>query len=221
MGNHVSPPDHVVPRRRTLGLWLGRHAVVMAIAAGGFAAVAAFSFATVTFGLRYLGSSDPANDIAISCAGAICGDAGPTAAAMPDFAPPSPSATASRSRATPTPARTRRAARATSAPVSAATGVSVRFTVDKSWDGGFQGQVTITNRTSAGISGWEIAITLPGDHVSSVWAADGRVKGDVLVLQPTSSDAPIPPGGALSAFFVARGPTTSPVSCTFDGTTCR
>jgi chitinase len=187
--------------------------------------MAAFSFVTVTFGLRYFGSRDPAHDEAVGCAGTICGAAAsPTATVMPDFTPlsPVPSAPPSpRRRAAPAPARTHRPALPTAARVSAPAWVGVHFAADKSWDGGFQGQLTIANHTSATISRWTIAITLPGDRVSSVWAADGQMDGDVLVIQPTSWDPPIRPGGTLNAFFVARGPTISPASCTFDGTTCR
>ncbi|MGE5291411.1 MAG: cellulose binding domain-containing protein [Micromonosporaceae bacterium] len=223
MGNHVSPPpDDAVPRRTALARWIGRHGRLMAAAAAGFAVVAGFSFLLVTFALSYADVSSPAQDKAIGCADRLCGPASPTATVMPDFLPspvamPRRSARASRRhRHTATPSAPRPSASRSAPPVR----VDIAYTADKRWDGGFQGELTISNHTSTVISRWKIAITLPGDRVSSVWNAQGQMSGDVLVLVPTSWDPPIRPGEHAHIFFVAQGPATNPASCTFNGAAC-
>jgi chitinase len=98
--------------------------------------------------------------------------------------------------------------------------VTVTYAAVDQWGSGFEGRLTIVNHGTATISAWEIAISLPGDRVSSVWDAVGHVDGDVLILQPTTWDPPITPNGEMSVNFVADGPTTSPASCTYNGAAC-
>lgn len=223
MGNHVSPPPgDTVLWRTALARWIGGHGRLMVTAAAGFAVVAGFSFLVVTFALSYAGVSGPAQEKAIGCAGGVCGSSSPTATVMPDFMP-APVATPHRS---PHASRHHRPAAAPPAPPPRATHsvppvrVDIAYTIGKRWDGGFQGELTIFNHTSAAISGWKIAITLPGDRVTSVWNAEGQMSGDLLLLEPTSWDPPIQPGQRASIFFVAQGPTATPASCTFNGAAC-
>ena len=98
--------------------------------------------------------------------------------------------------------------------------MTVSYSLVRQWHGRFEGELTIVNDGAATISAWEIAITLPMDQVLSVRDAVAGNDGDVLTLQPTSSDPSIPPGGELSIHFIAKGPTTSPASCTYDGAAC-
>jgi Cellulose binding domain len=196
----------------------------MVATAAGFVMVSGFSFLLVTFGLSYAGSGDPAHDATAGCAVTLCGPTPQAASAIPDF-PVSPTARPSgpasrHHRRLPTPAPSSGPTRHSPAPAPPAAPVKVTFTADKRWGSGFEGELTISNSTSAAISAWTIAITLPGDRVTSVWNADDRTSGDVLILEPTSWDPPIPPGGHEHVYFVAQGPTAAPTSCTYNGAAC-
>ena len=88
------------------------------------------------------------------------------------------------------------------------------------WWGGFQGQFTITNNGSKAIKGWELAVVLPNDDIESVWDALFHTDGDTLYLDPPSYQQTIAPGTSLTENFTANGDTTTPTSCTFNGSAC-
>ncbi len=46
------------------------------------------------------------------------------------------------------------------------------------------------------------------------------MSGSTLTLTPQSSQNTIPPGTSLTENFLANGTTTSPSSCTFNGSPC-
>jgi cellulase/cellobiase CelA1 len=146
---------------------------------------------------------------------------------MPSFSSPASPSPAHHPTSTPTPARTA-PARPTPAPSPTRTtapkpplpAVTVGYTAVQRWNRGFEGKLTIVNHGAAAISAWQIAITLPGDRITSVWDAAGHVSGDVLILEPARWDPPVPPHGEMSVGFVAEGPTAAPTSCTFNGASC-
>ncbi len=225
MGNHASPlPDDAVPWHIELARRLARRVLLAGALATCVAVVAVFSYASVALSLSYFGPGRPAGNLTIGCTAPACGPGAlaPTPI-IPSFsapaspahhATPKPSHTASHPpRPSPSPTHSVRV------PAPPPT-VTVTYVARRRWDRGFEGGLTIANHGTASISAWEIAISLPGDWVSSVWDAVGRADGDVLILQPAPWDPAIPPGGELSVGFVADGPTTSPVTCTYNGAPC-
>jgi hypothetical protein len=71
------------------------------------------------------------------------------------------------------------------------------------------------------VTGWQIVITLSGDRVDTVWNADWRYGiGGSVIMTAAPYDQVIGPGASQSVNFVAQGGTTSPTSCTFDGSAC-
>jgi endoglucanase len=88
------------------------------------------------------------------------------------------------------------------------------------WQNGFQGQFTIDNKGSKPIHGWELTAVLSGDQVRWAWPAWFHMSGDTLTLDPPPSQKTIPPGTSLTENFMADGTTTSPSSCTFNGSPC-
>jgi hypothetical protein len=226
MGNHASPPpDNATPSHVELGSRLARRALLVSALATCAALVAGLSYASVALSLRYFQPGGSVGDHAIGCAVHGCADDGWAATPIiPSFsspapakdAAPKPTHTASRT-PTPSPAPTLRSVPEAVPPPPA---VIVTYAAVRQWGSGFEGKLTIVNHGTATIRAWEIAISLPGDRVSRVWDAAGHVEGDVLVLQPTAWDPPIPPNGELSANFVADGTTTSPTSCTYNGAAC-
>lgn len=127
-------------------------------------------------------------------------------ASVPASASPAPSASASSS--------------PTHSSTPAKPSVTVTYSVTKQWAGGFQGQFTIVNHGTTAVSGWELSAVLPGDRVSRVWDATYHMAGDTLIMDPPSYQVTIPSGDSLAESFVARGTTTRPEGCTFNGIAC-
>lgn len=98
--------------------------------------------------------------------------------------------------------------------------VDVSYSVVHRWGNGFQGRFTIVNNGSKSINGWEIAAVLPNDHVQASWYATYHTNGDTLYLDPTLLQQTITPGATLTENFTATGTTTTPTSCTFNGSPC-
>lgn len=98
--------------------------------------------------------------------------------------------------------------------------VDVSYSVVQTWGNGFQGRFTIVNNGSKTVNGWEIAAVLPNDHVQTSWYATYHITGDTLYLDPTLLQQTIAPGATLTENFTATGTTTTPTSCTFNGSPC-
>jgi Cellulose binding domain len=98
--------------------------------------------------------------------------------------------------------------------------VDVSYSVVHKWGNGFQGRFTIVNNGSKTVNGWEIAAVLPNDHVLTSWYATYHTNGDTLYLDPTLLQQTIAPGATLTENFTATGTTTTPTSCTFNGSPC-
>jgi cellulase/cellobiase CelA1 len=107
------------------------------------------------------------------------------------------------------------------APTSTGVAVTVTYSVAQHWPDGFQGELTIVNHGRAAVTGWQLVIALPGDQVDTVWNAGWHQGGDIVTMTAASYDQMIEPGASQSVNFVAKGNTTNPVNCTFDGSACR
>lgn len=112
----------------------------------------------------------------------------------------------------------------TATPRSAGTaplaGITVSYRMTRFRDGGFQGEFTITNGGTAPADGWQLIVTLPGDHVLAAWGARYQATGDTVVLTPPRRRAVIKPGSVLTVHFIAGGARAVPRTCTFNGTPC-
>jgi hypothetical protein len=96
----------------------------------------------------------------------------------------------------------------------------VTYSVVSQSDGGFGGRFIIVNDGSEAIDGWQLSVTLPGDDIKAVWDAKYHMSSGTLVMSPTASQEVIAPGGSLTENITAEGPTTTPTSCTFNGSPC-
>jgi cellulose binding protein with CBM2 domain len=85
---------------------------------------------------------------------------------------------------------------------------------------GFQGQVTITNRTTEPVEGWTLILRYPHTKILSAW--DGTVirKGDTLVMDNPAEHPFISPGRSVKVRFNAQGARAEPVTCSFNGRSC-
>jgi alpha-galactosidase len=98
--------------------------------------------------------------------------------------------------------------------------IVVTYSIDGQWDGGFKGQIEVTNNGTQSIADWQIVVALPDDQIQSFWNASGYVSNDILLLSPAAGAQPLAPGGTLNVFFVAAGAETTPQACAFNGVAC-
>jgi hypothetical protein len=63
-------------------------------------------------------------------------------------------------------------------------------------------------------------VQFPNDVINAVWDARFHMDGVTVVIDPRKPQATIPPGASLTENLTAEGPTTSPTSCTFNGSPC-
>ncbi|HWS37448.1 MAG TPA: cellulase family glycosylhydrolase [Actinoplanes sp.] len=94
------------------------------------------------------------------------------------------------------------------------------FTVQSSWNNGYQAQVTVTNDRPAAISTWKVELTLPaGTTVGQAWNATLAGTGGTYTFTPAGWNATIPAGGTTSFGFIATG-TGRPTACLINGQSC-
>ena len=100
--------------------------------------------------------------------------------------------------------------------------VQVKYLVDGTSGGGFQGEVDVVNNGRQPLAGWQIVVALEGDEVTAVHNASGLASNGILLMQPANSTEVVPPdGGTLRVFFAAQGPRTTPLACAFNQVNCQ
>jgi hypothetical protein len=110
---------------------------------------------------------------------------------------------------------------ATPSPTPASADVTVTYSTPRQWPGGFLGELTIVNQGGPAVTGWQIAITLPGDQVQRVWNANWQPTGyGSVIMTPMPGDQVIEPGASLSVNLVVQGDNTELANCTFNGSPC-
>ncbi|MEU1400684.1 cellulase family glycosylhydrolase [Micromonospora zamorensis] len=102
-------------------------------------------------------------------------------------------------------------------PASAATAV---FSVTNNWGNGYQGQITVTNDTSAQITSWRVEFDLPSSStVSQSWNAQQSTSGSRYTFTNVSWNGTLAAGASTSFGFLVNGSGT-PVNCTVNGASC-
>jgi poly(3-hydroxybutyrate) depolymerase len=86
-------------------------------------------------------------------------------------------------------------------------------TVD-SWQGGFQGEVSVTAGGSA-INGWTVRWTPAGDHsITQVWNGTLTTSGSTVTVRNASYNGSVPASGSTTFGFLANGtPSTPALTC--------
>ena len=85
------------------------------------------------------------------------------------------------------------------APASDAT-----FVVTSDWGSGFQGRITVTNRSATDASDWTLEFDWPNVTVNSIWDAKIAARtGNHDTIAPLSYDMAIPAGGSVTFGFTA------------------
>ncbi|MGR6915958.1 extracellular catalytic domain type 1 short-chain-length polyhydroxyalkanoate depolymerase [[Actinomadura] parvosata] len=91
------------------------------------------------------------------------------------------------------------------------------------WNTGFTAAVTIANTSTAAISSWSLAFTLPaGQSVTSAWNASISPSSGQVTAKSVSYNGSIAPGASASFGFQAThtGDTGKPAAFTLNGTAC-
>jgi hypothetical protein len=98
--------------------------------------------------------------------------------------------------------------------------VTVAFRTVSTSDTGFQGQVTITNRTGMPVKGWTLILSYPRTKIVSAWDVKVIRKGATLVADNPAAHPSIPAGRSVKVNFDADGSGGEPVACSFNGRPC-
>ena len=97
---------------------------------------------------------------------------------------------------------------------------TVTFSETSSWSGGYVGQYTITNNSSATLPTWTLVFSLPsGETVTSLWNGNEAISGQTYTITPESWNASIAVGASVDVGFQVSG-NGAPATCTFNGASC-
>ncbi|MFD9739450.1 cellulase family glycosylhydrolase [Umezawaea sp. NPDC059074] len=93
--------------------------------------------------------------------------------------------------------------------------------LDNSWQGGFQGSLTVTNTATSAANPWKVVFTLPaGATVASGWNGTfTQSETTVTVTAPTYSPS-LAAGASVALGFTANGTSGSPSAVTLNAAAC-
>jgi endo-1,4-beta-xylanase len=130
---------------------------------------------------------------------------------------PTPSSSATNS-PSPTPTASTSPTQSSSpTPTGGTGGCGASYRLVNSWNGGFQGEVTVANHGSSALSGWTVHLTLPsGQTISQVWNGSYTQSGSQVTVTNASYNGSVPPAGSTTFGFLASGDGSTPPS----GITC-
>jgi hypothetical protein len=203
------------PRDRRVGVAVRRVIVTPTFAAGlGIVIAAVLAYPTSRTIFKY---SAP-NWGAEHCHPAACVQGNPgavrQATARPGrrLIPPTPAAQTPQASAQPSPS-------VSSAPSPGAAPVMSYLTVGE-WDGGFEGQITITY--PAGVPAhWGLWFRYPASIIDTVVGGRLRMRDDhTAIVTDNGRDGPAPNGNVIQVNFWVTGPAQAPPGCSFDHQAC-
>jgi cytoskeletal protein RodZ len=220
----------LLPVARPRPPWLAGVAVllVLALLIGGAALLASrsgrgrdladASGGPLAAGSRSAGSSGSASD----------GSPGSPPGAAASLGAPATSAVASTVRATSSGAASSGGRPSPTTPVRSASptgtgaGLTVAFGKSDSWRDGYQALYTITNRGTAAVQGWTVAVTFSGSGGFQVWDADAKTgTNHQIIFTAKSYNSTVPAGGSVAFGLIVTGsPPPNPTACTVNGRAC-
>ncbi|QLQ34929.1 cellulose binding domain-containing protein [Micromonospora robiginosa] len=99
-----------------------------------------------------------------------------------------------------------------------ATGCAAAYRTVNTWPGGFQGEVTVANNTTAAVTGWTVRLTLAsGQAISSLWSGVNTGTTGTVAVQNAPYNGALAPNASTTFGFTATGNgATAPgnVTCT-------
>jgi beta-glucosidase len=83
--------------------------------------------------------------------------------------------------------------------------------IANSWQGGFQAEITVSNRSSAGINGWTVGWTkVSGQTVDSLWNGKLTQTATTVSVDDVGWNGALAPGASGSFGFTASGAAAIP-----------
>ncbi|GAB3171563.1 cellulose binding domain-containing protein [Micromonospora palomenae] len=107
-------------------------------------------------------------------------------------------------------------------PPPTGSGCAVKYTPN-AWNNGFTADVTITNRGSSTINGWNLTYNLPaGQQVTNAWNATVTQSGSAVSARNVGFNGSIAPGGTANFGYqgTLSGAYSSPTSFSLNGVAC-
>ncbi|MEU3163098.1 cellulose-binding domain-containing protein [Streptosporangium sp. NPDC006930] len=124
---------------------------------------------------------------------------------------------------TPTPTPTPSATPTPTPTPTTSASCAVRYAVTNQWQGGFQGEVTVTNTGTGSIDGWTLTWSFAGgQQLSQAWNATYAQTGATVTVTGASWNASIPAKGSASFGFIAGQPgiNSAPTAFNLSGKAC-
>ncbi|HEX7303841.1 cellulase family glycosylhydrolase [Lentzea sp.] len=92
--------------------------------------------------------------------------------------------------------------------------------LDNSWQGGFQGSLTVTNTATSAANPWKVAFTLSGATVSNGWNGTFAQSGSTVTVTAPSHSPSLAAGASVSLGFTATGTASTPSAVTLNQAAC-
>jgi len=98
---------------------------------------------------------------------------------------------------------------------------TVTYRQVNSWQGGFQGEVTVRNSGTAAVNNWRVTWTWPsGVTLNNGWNATVTQSATTVTAAAPSWATSLAAGASVAIGFTANGPATTPAGVALNGTTC-
>ncbi|WFE63017.1 endo-1,4-beta-xylanase [Micromonospora sp. WMMD714] len=97
-------------------------------------------------------------------------------------------------------------------------GCTAAYRTVSSWNGGFQGEVTVTNTGSTTTSGWTVQLTMAsGQTIANIWNGSGTGTSGTVSIRNAAYNGVIAPNASTTIGFLVNGNSSTPpgnLSCT-------
>jgi len=104
---------------------------------------------------------------------------------------------------------------------AAAGGCSVKFDTSNAWNGGFIGQISVSNDSMSAISGWEVRWTFTnGEKVTQAWNSMTTQSGTSVSAKNAAWNSTIDHHGSVAFGFQGTGTPKAPTGVSLNGTAC-
>ncbi|GID92294.1 cellulose binding domain-containing protein [Amorphoplanes digitatis] len=99
-----------------------------------------------------------------------------------------------------------------------ASGCAATYRITGSWQGGFQGEVTVRNTGTAATKSWTVGWTFTaGQTLSQVWGGTGGQSGTAVTVRDAGWNGAVAPNATATLGFIASwtgsNPVPAPISC--------
>ncbi|WP_245618246.1 Ig-like domain-containing protein [Deinococcus misasensis] len=107
-----------------------------------------------------------------------------------------------------------------------ATGLTAMFSTSSTWDGGFNGLITLTNNTTSAVSTWTLNFKFNGNAGLSgtPWGAGGNAvknaDGSYTITPNSWGGNNIPAGGSVTVSYSGTGTFSGVTACTINNQSC-